>query len=313
MKMIKCEALSKRYGGESVMALDQLNLEVEKNSVYGFLGPNGAGKTTTIKILTGLMSQSSGQAWVAGEAVNKNNTNLRRKIGYLGQEQKMYAWMKGQELLEFVGEIFGLTKRERIQRAGELLDMAGLKHSAKKKVSSYSGGMLQRLGIAQALVGNPEVLLLDEPTSALDPIGRKEVLDFITALRENCTVFMSTHILADVERVCDTIAIINKGKLVVEGNTDQLRKKYAPEVIEVELNDQEQLRRLGEYLKGEGLQNRINQERILVSISPRDPDADKYKILRFITNNNLAISRFELVSVTLEDVFIKLVEGKNEK
>jgi ABC-2 type transport system ATP-binding protein len=250
---------------------------------------------------------------VAGEAVNKNNTNLRRKIGYLGQEQKMYAWMKGQELLEFVGEIFGLTKRERIQRAGELLDMAGLKHSAKKKVSSYSGGMLQRLGIAQALVGNPEVLLLDEPTSALDPIGRKEVLDFITALRENCTVFMSTHILADVERVCDTIAIINKGKLVVEGNTDQLRKKYAPEVIEVELNDQEQLRRLGEYLKGEGLQNRINQERILVSISPRDPDADKYKILRFITNNNLAISRFELVSVTLEDVFIKLVEGKNEK
>jgi ABC-2 type transport system ATP-binding protein len=112
MKMIKCEALSKRYGGESVMALDQLNLEVEKNSVYGFLGPNGAGKTTTIKILTGLMSQSSGQAWVAGEAVNKNNTNLRRKIGYLGQEQKMYAWMKGQELLEFVGEIFGLTKRD---------------------------------------------------------------------------------------------------------------------------------------------------------------------------------------------------------
>ena len=294
------------------MALDQLYLEVEKNSVFGFLGPNGAGKTTTIKILTGLMSQSSGQAWVAGEAVNKNNINLRRKIGYLGQEQKMYGWMKGQELLQFVGEISGLSKRERVHRAGKLLEMAGLKDAAKKKVSSYSGGMLQRLGIAQALVGKPEVLLLDEPTSALDPIGRKEVLDFIAALRENCTVFMSTHILADVERVCDTIAIINKGKLVVEGNTGQLRKKYAPEIIEVELNDREHLKDLGEYLKSEGFQNRINPEKMTVSVSPGDPDADKYKILSFITDNNLAISRFELVNVTLEDVFIKLVDRKNE-
>jgi len=163
--MIRCEALSKCYGGETVMALDQLNLEVEKNSVFGFLGPNGAGKTTTIKILTGLMSHSSGRAWVAGEAVSKNNTNLRRKIGYLGQEQKMYGWMKGEELLQFVGEVFGLSKRERVLKAGELLEMAGLKDAAHKKVSSYSGGMLQRLGIAQALVGKPEVLLLDEPTS----------------------------------------------------------------------------------------------------------------------------------------------------
>jgi ABC-2 type transport system ATP-binding protein len=295
------------------MALDQLNLEVEKNSVFGFLGPNGAGKTTTIKILTGLMSQSSGRAWVAGESVNKNNTSLRRKIGYLGQEQKMYGWMKGQELLQFVGEIFGLSKRERVLKAGELLEMAGLKDAAHKKVSSYSGGMLQRLGIAQALVGKPEVLLLDEPTSSLDPIGRKEVLDFIAALRENCTVFMSTHILADVERVCDTIAIINKGKLIIEGNTDQLRRKYAPKVIEVELNDQEQLIKMDEYLESEGLQHRINKEKILVSISPGDQDTDKHKILRFVTDNNLDISRFELVSMTLEDVFIRLIEEKNEK
>jgi len=305
--------LSKRYGGETVMALDQLNLEVEKNSVFGFLGPNGAGKTTTIKILTGLMSLSSGRAWVAGEAVNKNNTSLRRKIGYLGQEQKMYGWMKGEELLQFVGEIFGLSKRERVLKAGELLEMAGLKDAAHKKVSSYSGGMLQRLGIAQALVGKPEVLLLDEPTSSLDPIGRKEVLDFIAALRENCTVFMSTHILADVERVCDTIAIINKGKLIIEGNTDQLRKKYAPKIIEVELNDQEQLIKMDEYLKSEGLQHRINKEKILVSISHGDLDPDKYKILRFVTDNNLDISRFELVNMTLEDVFIRLIEEKNEE
>ena len=295
------------------MALDQLNLEVEKNSVFGFLGPNGAGKTTTIKILTGLMSLSSGRAWVAGEAVNKNNTSLRRKIGYLGQEQKMYGWMKGEELLQFVGEIFGLSKRERVLKAGELLEMAGLKDAAHKKVSSYSGGMLQRLGIAQALVGKPEVLLLDEPTSSLDPIGRKEVLDFIAALRENCTVFMSTHILADVERVCDTIAIINKGKLIIEGNTDQLRKKYAPKIIEVELNDQEQLIKMDEYLKSEGLQHRINKEKILVSISHDDLDSYKHKILRFVTDNNLDISRFELVNMTLEDVFIRLIEEKNEE
>ncbi len=311
--MIRCEALSKCYGGETVMALDQLNLEVEKNSVFGFLGPNGAGKTTTIKILTGLMSHSSGRAWVAGEAVSKNNTNLRRKIGYLGQEQKMYGWMKGEELLQFVGEVFGLSKRERVLKAGELLEMAGLKDAAHKKVSSYSGGMLQRLGIAQALAGKPEVLLLDEPTSSLDPIGRKEVLDFIAALRENCTVFMSTHILADVERVCDTVAIINKGKLIIEGNTDQLRRKYAPKIIEVELNDQEQLIKMDEYLKSEGLQHRISKEKILVSISSGDQDSDKHKILRFVSDNNLDISRFELVNMTLEDVFIRLIEEKNEE
>jgi ABC-2 type transport system ATP-binding protein len=313
MKMIKCEALSKYYKGDTIAALDKLNLEVERNSIFGFLGPNGAGKTTTIKILTGLMGHTSGKAWVAGEEASKNNLALKRKIGYLGQEPKMYGWMKGLELLQFVGEIFGLSKAERTKRAWELLEMAGLKEASKKRVSSYSGGMLQRLGIAQAMVSRPKVLLLDEPTSSLDPIGRKEVLDFILSLRADCTVFLSSHILGDVERVCDTVAIINKGKLVAEGDTEALRKKFAPKRIEIEITDMHQMLLLSEYLGKEGLSDKLKRKDNLLSVDTDDLHQDKNKILRFVVENNIDITRLEMVHASLEDVFLKLVGGKDEK
>jgi ABC-2 type transport system ATP-binding protein len=307
--MIRCEALTKFYGKERVPALDRLTLEVQKNSVFGFLGPNGAGKTTAIRILTGLMSQTSGTATVAGETVGRNHLGLRSKIGYLGQDPQMYKWMKGGELLNFVGELFGLSRRERHDRTAFLLEMAGLQAAGGKRISSYSGGMLQRLGIAQAMVSKPEVLLLDEPTSALDPIGRKEVLDFIASLRTQCTVFMSTHILADVERVCDTVAIIDKGKLIAEGNTEELRRKYAPRVIEVVLGNVEHQNKVCDYIRTVGTGARVECRGAVIEVHAADPEAEMLAILKFIAEQELSVTRFELVNATLEDVFVTLVGG----
>jgi len=310
--MISCEKLSKTYRKEKYPALDELNLEISNNTVFGFLGPNGAGKTTTIKILTGLMSSSSGVARIADEVVGKDNIALRKKIGYLGQEPKMYSWMKGRELLCFTGELFGLTKHDRTKRADYLLDMAGLSAAANKRISAYSGGMLQRLGIAQALTGKPEVLLLDEPTSSLDPIGRKEVLDFIVSLKEKCSVFMSTHILADVERVCDKVAIINKGKLIAEGATGDLRKQYAPEIIELDTLNETHCSALNDLLIEHGFNDITVRKTNTIAVKTGNPAEDKKRILKISVENNIDIMRFELVKATLEDVFVKLIGGGHE-
>ncbi len=313
MEMIKCINLTKNYGKDKVPALENLNIEVAKNSVYGFLGPNGAGKTTTVKILTGLMKQTSGEFYIAGVSNSVNSVELRKKIGYLGQDQKMYSGMKAKNLLLFVGEIFGQSKGIRDKRADELLEMAGLTSVANKKISTFSGGMVQRLGIAQAVMGNPEVLFLDEPTSALDPIGRKEVLEFISNLKETCTVFMSTHILSDVERICDTVAIIDKGKLIAQEKTDALKQKYSDKIIEITFADEKYAKSFTEKLSHSAKFGVLNSIDKIVSIHPNDILTDKVELLNFITSAKLDIDKFEVKTATLEDVFVKLIGGNGHE
>jgi len=311
MTIIKCTNLTKFYGREKVAALNGLTLDIPVNCVFGFLGPNGAGKTTTIKILTGLMKPSSGEARVAGEEVSLNSLKLRSKIGYLGQEPRMYSWMKGRELLLFVGEIFGFDKAARRKQADRLLEMSGLSAVSDKKISSFSGGMLQRLGIAQALVSNPQVLFLDEPTSSLDPIGRKEVLEFIHQLKNETTVFMSTHILSDVERICDIVAIVDQGKLVTEDKLENLKKRFSPLQIEIEFEHEQKCIDLENILKTTTIKDFRRQESTLF-ILPADIETDKRMLLGIINDQNLPLIRFELSHLSLEDVFVRLV-GENNK
>jgi ABC-2 type transport system ATP-binding protein len=307
MTIIKCSNLKKQYKGESVFALSGLELSVEEKTVFGFLGPNGAGKTTTIKILTGMMKPSDGNAVVAGEEVKLNSVRLRQKIGYLGQEPRMYGWMKGLELLIFVGKVFGFSNAESKHRANEMLRMAGLSEAAHKKISAYSGGMLQRLGIAQALMGKPEVLFLDEPTSALDPIGRKEVLEFIQNLKKDITIFMSTHILSDVERICDTVAIIDKGQLVVQDKMQALRKRFASKQIEIVFETLEAFRSFISAAKGMNWEIVSIEEFRKVTINALDIDRVKHESLGLISAHHFSIDRFEIKDASLEDVFVKLV------
>ncbi|MCZ7661487.1 MAG: ABC transporter ATP-binding protein [Thermoleophilia bacterium] len=213
---IESAALTRDFDG--FRAVDDLSLHVPRGEVYGFLGPNGAGKTTTLKMLAGLISPTSGSARVAGEEVRPGGTSLalRRRVGFLAEEPSFYPWMQAGEFLEFVGRLFGLDRAAAKARADELLVVVDLTERGNDRIRGFSRGMRQRLGIAQALVGNPDVLLLDEPASALDPLGRREILDLIASLRGRATIIMSSHVLDDVQRISDSVGILRRGRLLAE-------------------------------------------------------------------------------------------------
>jgi ABC-2 type transport system ATP-binding protein len=313
MAAIRIEGLHKRFG--EVRALEGLTLEVEPGAVFGFLGPNGAGKTTTIRILAGLARADGGRAWVDGVEVAfraANRHQVARRIGYLPQEPAFYPWMTARELLDYVGRVFGLTASEREARTGELLELVGLEEAARRRVGGFSGGMRQRLGLAQALVNRPRVLFLDEPVSSLDPAGRKELLLLIERLRGNCTVFMSTHILADVERVCDTVGIVNRGKLITEAPQAELIARYATPAFEVEAGNG-QSGPLGAWADGLRASKWVESvvvvgrtARVLVS----DVETARRELLASVVQSGLALTRYEMVRPSLEDVFLKLVNGE---
>jgi ABC-2 type transport system ATP-binding protein len=227
---ISISHLSKRFGG--VEAVRDLSLEVPEGSIFGFLGANGAGKTTTIKILAGLSAPSAGTASVAGVPVTATGQH-RRHLGYLGQEPRFYEWMTGRQTLDYVAS-FHASERDPSHTA-ELLDLVGIADAADRRTKTYSGGMRQRLGIAQALVGRPAVVMLDEPVSALDPIGRRDVLELMARLRGETTVFYSTHILDDVQRVSDHVAIVDHGRLIQTAPTRDLMASFTQGSLEVVL------------------------------------------------------------------------------
>ena len=310
MIAVQTEQLRKTFGG--INALDGLSLSVEQGTIFGFLGPNGAGKTTTIRILTGLAHATSGRAWVMGNEIPANQQVISRQIGFLPEEPAFYTWMTPREFLDYVGRVFGMSSAERATRTKELLAVVGLEESAERRIRGFSRGMRQRLALAQALMNRPSVLFLDEPASALDPFGRKEVLDFIENLRGQCTVFMSTHILADVERVCDTVGIINHGKLITAAPREALLAQYAIPAFELEVEKQSEpaLPNWSEALKHENWVTSVSIEGLVVRVIVKDVEVAKKELLRSITQTGLMINRYEVVRPSVEDVFIKLVGEK---
>jgi ABC-2 type transport system ATP-binding protein len=215
-----------------VRALDGLNLEVPEGAIYGFLGANGAGKTTALKILAGLTRPTSGTATVAGVGLESGEA-YKRAIGYLGQEPRFYTWMTARQTLRYVAGFYPWVRDPIEARIEQTLDITGITDAADRPTGTYSGGMRQRLGIAQALIGRPQVLLLDEPASALDPIGRRDVLDLMEGLRAHATIFYSTHILDDVQRVSDHVAILDHGRLVRAAPTQELLATFSRDRIRV--------------------------------------------------------------------------------
>jgi len=226
MDAIRCEGLTKSYG--RVRALAGVDLVMPVGSIFGFLGPNGAGKTTTIKVLLGLAAADAGRCWIHGVQVERYRAASRREVGYLAQDPSFPRWMTGREVLEFVGRLYPSARREVHERAADVLQLVGLQDAADRRCGGYSGGMRQRLGIAQALMGDPKLVILDEPSSSLDPIGRRDVLDILRILKQRgISVFYSTHILSDVERVADHVAIMNEGRVVRVGSLEQLMRQSA--------------------------------------------------------------------------------------
>lgn len=306
IEAIRCEALSRTYG--SVEALKNLNLSVERGSVFGFLGRNGAGKTTTIRLLTGLAQPTTGRAWVNGLESTSRDTSAQRSFGYLPEVPAFYSWMTSQEFLLYIGRLFGMNSEELENRIAELLQICGLENASKRRIGGFSKGMRQRLGLAQALIHHPQVLFLDEPTSALDPAGRRDVLDLIEDLKGDTTIFLSSHILADVERVCDTIGVIQEGQLLLVEKRDSLISRYASDVILLEFDIQAEARIDSFVSQLESLTwvDIVNQDGLVVRVTVSDRIQGKTTLLQLIADSELLLSRYEWVRPSLEEVFLAI-------
>ena len=222
---LRVEFTSREFRQTTKVALSSLDLEVSAGEIFGFLGPNGAGKTTTINVLLGFVTPKSGAAYLFG--IDVRQPIARQRIGYLPEMTYYYKFLSAEELLRFYAKIFGLSRSETDKRIGKLLKLVELEHASKRQIKTYSKGMQQRIGLAQALINNPDLLILDEPTSGLDPVGRMKVREIIQRLKnEGKTVFFSSHELGEVETVCDRVAIINQGELKVEGRVADLVEKH---------------------------------------------------------------------------------------
>ncbi len=306
MYAVETNSLTKSFKG--LKAVDNLSLKVPEGSIYGFLGPNGAGKTTTIKMLTGLSKPTTGEIKICGKNVKFGSLKNRSDIGYLPDVPSFYDWMRPMEFLTFSGELFGIEKKVLNERAQSLMELVGLS-GVKKKIGGFSRGMKQRLGIAQALISEPKVVFLDEPTSALDPIGRKDVMDIISKLSGIVTVFFSTHILADIERVCDTIVILDKGKAIIEDSISDLRQKYTGRTISIKLEENngkkaefENALREQEWLK----KLNVNDNGDMI-ITAKDMKKAQLSIPGIIFEKGVHLREFAVLEPTLEDIFMKVV------
>ena len=228
---LRVEFRSKELGQDVKQALKGLNLAVHQGEVFGFLGPNGAGKTTTMNVLLGFVNATAGDAWLFG--VNVRKPIARQRIGYLPEQTYYYKFLTAEEALRFYAKIFQIPKGELENRIDAVLKLVELEHARKRPIKTYSKGMQQRVGLAQALINNPDLLILDEPTSGLDPLGRMKVREIIQRLKhEGKTVFFSSHELGEVETVCDRVAILHQGELKVEGRVGELVRHYQKNNLE---------------------------------------------------------------------------------
>jgi ABC-2 type transport system ATP-binding protein len=302
--------LTKRYGGANgVLALDELDLDVPPGSVFGLLGPNGAGKTTTLRLLVGLAHPTRGTVAIDEGRIDPARPDRRLGIGVLDQDPRYYGWMRGRELVEMVARLHGRPAAEARVRAAEVLERVGLADAANRRIGGYSGGMRQRLGIAQALVDRPRLLVLDEPVSSLDPEGRRDVLALIAELRETATVIFSTHVLTDIERICDRVAILDHGRLVTEAPLDELLARYALPLYRLvpETGEDAGLARLATALRSVPWVDRVDVDGVAMTVGVTDELVASRELLRAVVAADVRLASFERVRPDLEDVFLRLV------
>lgn len=298
MDMLTIKNLKKSFKDKEV--LRGLDLCVPEKSIFGFIGKNGAGKTTTMKTVLGLMKPDEGEITVAGEKVVFGQTSTNRYIGYLPDVPEYYSFMNASEYLRFCGDITGLSKEETKKRSEELLELVGLKDE-KHRIKGFSRGMKQRLGIAQALLNKPKLLICDEPTSALDPVGRKEILDILLAVKDETTVLFSTHILSDVERICTDIAFLNEGRVVIQGKLGEIKSTYRTDEYVIETETEKEVAILKSSFPHLQLTGRT-------TLTFKENQHDFYDVMHFITTNKLSVLKIERVEPTLESMFMEVVQ-----
>lgn len=297
MDILSIKGLKKSFGDKKV--LRGLDLSIPENSIYGFVGRNGAGKTTAMKSILGLLRADEGEILVAGERVVFGQTATNRHIGYLPDVPEFYPFMTPREYLRLCGESLDMTAADIRSRSDEMLSLVGLADE-KHRIRGFSRGMKQRLGIAQALLSRPKLLICDEPTSALDPIGRKEILDILLSVKDQTTVLFSTHILSDVERICTDVALLNEGTIALEGKVDRLRQMRRAEEFTVEAASEAHAQALANAFA-----NVKSRDRDTLIFSGGEEDF--LAVLRFIAEHKISVRKAERAEPSLESLFLEVV------
>ena len=299
MEMLTIANLKKRFAEKEVLC--GVDLSVPEHSVFGFVGRNGAGKTTTMKAVLGLLKPDDGEIFVSGEKVIYGQTSTNRYIGYLPDVPEFYSFMTAKEYLRLCGESLEMKRTEIKARSHELLSLVGLAEE-NHRIKGFSRGMKQRLGIAQALLARPKVLICDEPTSALDPVGRKEILDILLSVKEQTTVLFSTHILSDIERICTDVAFLNNGKIAMQGTVAKLKDIRHTQEFIVETTRAVDADTLLCALKDA---RQIEKETLIFS----GGETEMFEVLKFITEHRIPVSKIERIDPSLESLFME-VTGK---
>ena len=313
--VIETHNLSKSFG--KVQALRGVTMAVPRNSIFGFLGPNGAGKTTLMKMLLGLSFPTSGEGSIFGQSIKTDSVAIRERVGYLPQQPRFIDYMTARENLRFAAKFFFRDKRSKIEeRCDEMLELVGLTKNANQITKGFSGGEKQRLGIAIAQINYPDLLILDEPASALDPLGRQAILELMERLRKHTTIFFSTHILDDVQKVSDSVAILNHGQLVASGPIEQILNGKDGVVYSLNLKGHidELQQSLAEFPWVTGIHEmRVNGSHSLqVSVSDESA-AEKHLLRHVIANENITVLEFRQKKYELEEVFMEIVKGDNNE
>lgn len=308
---IETSGLTKHYG--SLTAVDKLDLKVEQNTIHGFLGPNGAGKTTTIKILVGLLKPDGGTVTVLGQELGWDKPDVRSRIGYMPELPKLPKHLKGTELLDIYGRMCGMTKEEPKKQIPELLDMVGLRERGNDIIGKYSKGMQQRLGMAQALLNEPELVILDEPSIGLDPVGMVEVREMMKEMsKEDVTVFLSSHLLHEVQQVCTHVTIINKGVALASGTLKEISAKVSgPVTIEAEVDkiSKTVIKKVKELPFVADVSE--DGKKLLVELKTRDDV--RSQVSQAITVGGGIVISMNLKGESLEDVFMDLLAKHKER
>ncbi len=305
MSILRLEHVYKSFGKLDV--IKDLSFSVSEHAVFGFIGPNGAGKTTTMKMILGFLKPDAGEIYVCNEKVIYGNTKTNRYIGYLPDVPEFYGYMRPWEYLQLCGEISGLSSAKIKDKTDELLHIVGL-DGVNRKIRGFSRGMKQRLGIAQALLNDPILLICDEPTSALDPIGRKEVLDVLSVVRDKTTVVFSTHILSDVERICDSIGVLHQGKVVMQGKLSELKNTYRQESVLIEVEDKSQVSLLEKEIEKLNAVSQIDVFENSLKVTLNQMDLINNAVLELVIKHNINLKKYEVLEPTLENLFMELVQ-----
>ena len=300
MDLLTVSNLSKAYDKKTVV--DHVNFTFQRGKCIALIGPNGAGKTTILRTLSGILKPTSGRIIFAG---HEKNEDIRSLIGYLPQYPSFYSWMTGKEFLIYCAELSYISKAEATNRSKELLKKVGIEEAGNQRISKYSGGMKQRLGIAQAIIHKPKLLMLDEPVSSLDPLGRREVLSLMEDLKKEMTILFSTHILGDADEISDELLLLHQGEIVESGTIVELRKKYQTAKIKLEFEG-ESITYLDKINELESIESSY-VERNILHVNAKDILQARQDILQAASAGNWPLINFTLNQASLEDMFMKVV------